>query len=89
MALGAAPLVIGRLVARQLARMTVIGGLIGIGLALLLGRYLASLLFDMRSTDAAVIAAAVVLLLVMASAAGIIPALRASRIDPMRALRTE
>jgi ABC-type antimicrobial peptide transport system permease subunit len=43
----------------------------------------------MQSTDATIIAAAVVLLLVMASAAGIIPALRAARIDPMRALRTE
>jgi predicted permease len=89
MALGAAPLAIGRLVARQLARMTVAGGIVGVGLALVLGRYLASLLFQMQSTDATIIAAAVVLLLVMASAAGIIPALRASRIDPMRALRTE
>jgi predicted permease len=89
MALGAAPLMIGRLVARQLARMTVVGGLIGVGLALVLGRYLASLLYQMQSADAVVIAAAVLLLLVMACAAGILPALRAARIDPMRALRTE
>jgi ABC-type antimicrobial peptide transport system permease subunit len=89
MALGAAPLMIGRLVARQLARMTVVGGLIGVGLALVLGRYVASLLYQMQSADAVVIAAAVLLLLVMAGTAGIIPALRAARIDPMRALRTE
>jgi ABC-type antimicrobial peptide transport system permease subunit len=43
----------------------------------------------MQSADAVVIAAAVLLLLVMACAAGILPALRAARIDPMRALRTE
>jgi ABC-type antimicrobial peptide transport system permease subunit len=89
MALGAAPLTIGRLVVRQLARMTVVGGIVGIALALGTGRYLASLLYGMQSTDVTVIAGAALLLVVMAGAAGLVPALRAARIDPMRALRTD
>jgi ABC-type lipoprotein release transport system permease subunit len=49
----------------------------------------ASMLFGIKGTDPMSLTAAVLLLLVIATAAGYFPARRASRVDPMEALRCE
>jgi predicted lysophospholipase L1 biosynthesis ABC-type transport system permease subunit len=69
-------------------------GLVGAGLvvgtlvSLATGRLIASMLFDMQPTDGATYAAMVALLIVVALTAGYLPAWRASRINPMVALRS-
>ena len=89
MALGADSKNVRGLVLRQVAMMTVIGAVIGIASAVALGRVAESLLFQMDARDPVIFAAAAVSLAVVALCAGLIPALRASRVDPMRALRYE
>jgi predicted permease len=89
MALGAAPGRVRMMVLRQVAIMTLIGGVIGLTLALWAGRTARSLLFNMAPTDPVVLIVSVVLLGFVALGAGFLPAHRASRIDPMRALRYE
>jgi putative ABC transport system permease protein len=77
------------MVLAQVGRMTIVGGLIGVAAAVGLGRYARSLLFELQAYDPAVVAAAVAALAFVALGAGYIPALRASRVDPMDALRYE
>jgi ABC-type antimicrobial peptide transport system permease subunit len=89
MALGAAPNRVRRMVLSQMGVMTVIGGTIGLGLAALAGWGAQSLLFELKGYDPAVFVASACLLAVIALGAGFVPALRASRVDPMTALRYE
>jgi ABC-type antimicrobial peptide transport system permease subunit len=62
---------------------------IGLAAAIGLGRGAQSLLFELRGYDPFVLGAAAVVLVLVAFAAGFMPALRASQIDPIRALRYE
>jgi predicted permease len=89
MALGADAGRVQRLVLGQVGVMTLVGGLIGAAGAVALGHTARSLLYEMTPWDPAVFAAAAVLLGLVAAAAGYIPAYRASRVDPMSALRYE
>jgi ABC-type antimicrobial peptide transport system permease subunit len=89
MALGADRRNVRTMVLRQVGVMTLIGGVIGIAGALGLGRAASSLLFQLQGYDPVVIAAATAALALVAFGAGFLPALRASRIDPMAALRYE
>ena len=89
MALGAdGPRVRGMLL-RQVAKMTLVGGLAGLAAAIGIGTFAKSLLFEIEGYDPTVVAVSVVLLAMVAMTAGLIPALKASRIDPMVALRYE
>lgn len=89
MALGADGANVRWLVLRQVGVMAAIGGVIGLALAIWIGREAESQLFEVKGSDPVVFAAAFVLLGVVALAAGIIPAQRASKVNPMRALRWE
>ena len=89
MALGANAGSVRWLVLRRVGVMTLIGGAIGIAAALGLGRAARSLLYELQGYDPVVIAGAAAVLTMVAFAAGFLPALRASRVDPMQALRYE
>ena len=89
MALGADGGRVRGMVLRQVSWMILIGGAIGIAAAVALGRAAGSLLFELRGYDPVVIATATVVLAIVALGAGYVPALRASRVDPMQALRYE
>jgi putative ABC transport system permease protein len=89
MALGAQRGGILKLVLGDSARVVLLGVGIGLGASWLLTRLMASLLFEVAATDPAIFAAVSVTLLGVALAAASIPARRASRVDPMVALRYE
>ena len=87
MALGADRGRVRALVLRQVARLLLVGGALGVAGALALGRATRSLLYGMDATDPLVVAAAAALLALAAFAAGWVPAWRASRVSPVQALR--
>ncbi|MGA8166871.1 MAG: ABC transporter permease [Candidatus Acidiferrales bacterium] len=88
-ALGAQPGGVLRLVLRQGLVLAIVGAAVGIGVALGVTRYLASMLFDVHANDPLTLIAVGVLLVLVALAACYIPARRATRVDPMVALRYE
>ena len=88
-ALGAEPAQVVRVVLGQGVRLTAMGLVVGVGLALVFSRSLAGLLFGITATDAATFAAVVALLAAVAMLAMWLPARRASRVDPVVALRYE
>ncbi|HEY7390568.1 MAG TPA: ABC transporter permease [Bryobacteraceae bacterium] len=89
MALGADRGNILRLVLSQAMTLTVGGLVLGLGGAFLLTRLLSSLLFQIAPDDPLTLLVVSVLLAFVAFLAGLIPALRASRLNPMAALRIE
>jgi predicted permease len=89
MALGADSGRVRAMVLRQVGVMTLIGGVIGMAGAYGLGRAAKSLLYQLEGHDPMVFAIAAVVLTMVALAAGMLPAMRASRVDPMQALRYE
>jgi ABC-type antimicrobial peptide transport system permease subunit len=88
-ALGASGPQLVRLVMREGIRVAVIGVAIGGAAAALAARLLASMLFGVSERDPATYAAAAVVLIGVAAAASLLPAWRASRVDPTAALRAE
>ena len=89
MALGADAGHVRRMVLGRMGRMVIAGGIIGVLAALAVGRAAQSLLFGMSGNDPVVVVTVVVLLSSVALGAGFLPARRASRIEPMDALRHE
>jgi ABC-type antimicrobial peptide transport system permease subunit len=77
------------LVLKSASGMFVLGIALGVPAALAGSRLIASMLFGLHSTDALTILLATLLLGATATLAAFVPALRASRIDPMVALRYE
>ncbi len=87
LALGAEPGRVRGMVVFQGMRLAITGVVLGLGAAFVLSRYMSSLLFGVQSRDPVVFVGVPVLLAVIALVAVWIPAGRASRIDPLGALR--
>jgi putative ABC transport system permease protein len=89
MALGATGSDLRSLVLRQGLAPVVIGLVVGLAAALALGRVLSGLLFGISATDPLTMSAVTATLLIVAAAACYVPALRATKSDPLVALRDE
>jgi predicted permease len=89
MALGAARGSVAWLVMREVLFLLAIGLAIGIPAALGLSRFVQAQLYGIKPADAATMSAAIVGIAVVAILAGYLPGRRATRIDPMHALRWE
>ena len=89
MALGAKPGSVVWLVMKEVLILVGIGLAVGVPAAIGLGRFVSTQLYGIQARDPWVGGVAIILLVVVASLAGLIPARRASRIDPLRALRYE
>jgi predicted permease len=87
MALGANARQVVQLVLGETLRLVGIGVVIGLGSALAATRWVKNLLFGLHTYDPLTIGMAVLVLLAVAAVAGYLPARRASRVDPMVALR--
>jgi ABC-type antimicrobial peptide transport system permease subunit len=88
-ALGARSASVRGMIFRQVAAMVLAGAALGVLAMLLVGRTVHNLLFGIESNDPLTIVAAVVLVATVTLSASYFPARRASRIDPVAALRSE
>ncbi len=89
MALGASPAAVMRMVLGHGRRLTLVGIAFGIAGALVVSRLMQQALFEVDPAEPLVYAAVSVTLLLVAECASFFPARRATRIDPVIALRTE
>jgi predicted permease len=89
MALGAPRRTVVRLMLRDVVVLLALGMAVGLAAALTAGRLVTSLLFGVRPRDPLQLAGAVLILAAAAALAAYLPARRASRLDPMAALREE
>jgi len=89
LALGAAPGAVLAVFVRHGLRLAGIGIALGLVGAFALGRFVGSVLYGVKATDPATLGAMAGVLLTIASLASWLPARRASRVDPMEALRHE
>jgi predicted permease len=89
MALGAVAGNVAWLIMREVVVLVVIGMCLGLPAAWYLSRYVESQLFGVTTMDVTAITAAIIGLAVVAGIAGLIPALRATRVNPVIALRYE
>ena len=89
LAVGAEPRDVRWLIVGQVLRMVVIGLVIGTGVLLAAGRAMAGLLFGVTAADPVTIGAVAGILGAVAVIAAWVPAARASRVDPIQALRNE
>ena len=89
MALGLAPERVRREIVGRGMRMVFLGVTIGAGAALVLTRFMASLLFEVSATDTVTFVGVTTGLVVIALTACVVPARRASQVDPAVTLREE
>ena len=89
MALGAAPGSVVGLILRDTMGAVTAGVAVGLIAAVLLSRLLGSLLYEVTASDPFSYLASLVVLMVVAAIAGLVPARRATRIDPVIAMRAE
>jgi predicted permease len=89
LALGAERGQVQGMVLKEAGRLAAVGVVVGIAVALGLGQLVKSMLYGLRPSDPASLVGAAVVLLGVALLAGWVPAMRASRVEPMEALRHE
>jgi putative ABC transport system permease protein len=88
-ALGATAASVLKMVLGSAARVIGIGASIGLALAALLARSIATFLFGVRPIDPVTFGAVILVLGMTAAVAAVVPALRAARVDPVEAFRSE
>ena len=89
MALGAGQRRVASMVLGEVATIIVIGFVLGVALSLASTRLISTFLFGLKPTDVSTFAGSMALLATVALLAAYLPARRASRVDPMEALREE
>jgi macrolide transport system ATP-binding/permease protein len=89
MALGATRSSVYRLILNEAGRLTLIGLIIGLSGAVAAGTFMRSLLFGVHSWDVSILSSVAAVLLISTVIAVLVPARRASRVDPLVALRHE
>jgi putative ABC transport system permease protein len=89
MALGAGSRDVLKLVVGQAMHLTLAGVAIGLGAAFALTRLMGALLFGVSPTDPMTFGLVALILVAVALLAALVPALRATKVDPMIALRSE
>jgi putative ABC transport system permease protein len=89
MALGASRRDVASLVIKESASLCLPGVTMGIAVSLALTRFLRTLLYGIQANDIATLAAASAVIVFIVALASLVPALRASKVDPMIALRSE
>ena len=89
MALGAKRIQVATMVFIQNSTVALAGTIVGLVCALTASRMLASFLYGISARDPWVFASSILLLAVIACAASLLPALRAAKIEPMHAIRSE
>jgi ABC-type antimicrobial peptide transport system permease subunit len=89
MAVGARAGGVVGMVVGEAVRLAAIGGAVGLLASVALTRFVSSLLWEVRPGDPGVLTAAAFILILVAGLSALLPALRASRIDPVRALSGE
>jgi len=77
------------MVLREGLALAAVGAILGLALAYLAGRSLEALLVGVEPTDVPTLAAALALAVVMTLGGSLVPAWRASRVDPARTIRAE
>ena len=88
-ALGAQPRAVAAMVTTQGLTLCAVGILLGLGLVVIGGRFVRTLLFEIAPTDPLTLGATIALLGAFALLASWIPARRAARVNPAEALRTD
>lgn len=89
LALGAAPMRVCWLVLRETLVLVAVGGAVGLAAILPTLQYVSTLLYGLSPHDPATLASAAGVLMTVGALAGAVPAWRASRVDPLTALRSE
>jgi ABC-type antimicrobial peptide transport system permease subunit len=89
MALGARRADVLRLVIMRGLRLALLGALIGIGASVLLLRFMSTLLVGVTATDPLTLVLVSLILMLVAAIACFVPATRATKVDPLEALRSE
>jgi predicted permease len=89
LALGAEPALVVWLVLKEVLVLLAIGLAVGLPASIVLGQYVSSQLYGIQANDPWLATATMALLAVVSAVAGLIPARRASRINPILALRYE
>jgi ABC-type antimicrobial peptide transport system permease subunit len=77
------------MVIRQSMQLVLAGVAVGIPIAVVLGRFYASLLFGLKAADPANFMGVIAILAAVALASSYVPAVRATRVDPIVVLRSE
>ncbi len=88
-AIGATPASVARAIMREGVVVTAVGVALGLPIAFIAARSLRTLIYGISEVDPATFAAVTIFFLALGAGGGLVPAMRAARVDPVTALRAE